>query len=89
LAAVGAAGSLQTPRAFAIGAPGDLDPTFGNRGKVTIAIGSGYEWGYSVAVQSDGKIVAAGSSSNGSDEVRDIVNLDAAPHRYMHIKVTH
>jgi hypothetical protein len=22
-------------------------------------------------------------------EVRDLVNLDAAPHRYMHIKVTH
>jgi hypothetical protein len=31
---------------------------------------------------------AAGGGLN-TVEVRDIVNLDAAPHRYMHIKVTH
>ncbi|HZJ13941.1 MAG TPA: hypothetical protein VFD27_02780, partial [Chthoniobacteraceae bacterium] len=51
----------------AFGAPGDLDPTFGNGGKVTTAIGSGNDRGSSVALQSDGKIVVAGYSDNGSN----------------------
>ena len=36
-------------------------------GKVTTAIGSSDDYGYSVAVQSDGKIVVAGYSYNGSN----------------------
>jgi uncharacterized delta-60 repeat protein len=59
----------------AFGAPGDLDPTFGNGGKVTTAIGSGNDRGSSVALQSDGKIVVAGYSDNGS-------NYDFALMRY-------
>ena len=51
----------------AFGAPGDLDPTFGSGGKVITAVGSGNDRGNSVAVQSDGKIVVAGYSSNGSN----------------------
>src|SRR5690242_20170094 len=39
---------------------GDLDPTFGNGGTVTTDLNSGYDWAYAVAVQPDGKVVAAG-----------------------------
>ena len=45
--------------------PGDLDPTFGVGGKVTTAIDSADDYGYSVAMQSDGKIVVAGYSRIG------------------------
>ena len=44
---------------------GMLDTSFDSDGKVTTAIGSGSDRAYSVAIQSDGKIVAAGRSSNG------------------------
>jgi uncharacterized delta-60 repeat protein len=47
---------------------GALDPTFGTGGKVTTALGSGADEAYGVALQSDGKIVAAGLGSNGSDQ---------------------
>jgi uncharacterized delta-60 repeat protein len=50
---------------------GSLDTNFGNSGKVTTAIGSTTDIGYSVEIQSDGKIVVAGYSDNGSNE--DIV----------------
>ena len=53
---------------FAFAAPGDLDSTFGTGGKVTTAIGSNSD-ARSVLVQSDGKIVAAGTSGNGSNNV--------------------
>src|SRR4051812_13140589 len=46
----------------AFGAPGDFDVSFGNLGKVTTAISSGSDYGYSVALQSDGKIIVAGGS---------------------------
>ena len=45
---------------------GSLDNTFSGDGKVTTAFGPGNDYGYSVALQSDGKIVVAGSSDNGS-----------------------
>ncbi|MDB2644240.1 delta-60 repeat domain-containing protein [Luminiphilus sp.] len=51
-------------------ADGDLDTTFDGDGKVTTAIGSGYDVAYSVAIQSDDKIVAAGSSSGDFALVR-------------------
>jgi uncharacterized delta-60 repeat protein len=50
--------------AHAFGAPGDLDPTFGSGGKVATADGGRYA--SSVAVQSDGKIIVAGSAVIGS-----------------------
>jgi uncharacterized delta-60 repeat protein len=56
-------------------APGDLDLSFGNGGKVITPIGSFFDSAQSVAIQSDGKIVAAGSSSNGT-------NVDFAVVRY-------
>ena len=48
-------------------APGDLDTTFGTGGVVTTPIGTGDNYVYGVAIQEDGKIVAAGDASNGSD----------------------
>ena len=49
--------------AQASGVPdGTLDPSFGSGGKVTTSFGSYHDYAGGVAVQSDGKIVAAGSS---------------------------
>jgi uncharacterized delta-60 repeat protein len=59
-------------------AEGALDTSFGSGGSVTTAIGSGHDYGYSVAVQSDGKIVVAGSSSNGSNTDFALVRYTAA-----------
>ncbi len=47
--------------------PGDLDESFGSSGLVTTDIASNDDYGYSIAIQSDGKIVVVGSASNGSD----------------------
>ena len=49
-------------------ADGSLDTTFGNSGKVNTAILSGNDRAQSVVVQSDGKIVAAGSSRSGGTD---------------------
>jgi len=47
--------------------PGTLDITFGIAGKVSTNLGGDEDEGYSVAIQNDGKIVVAGSTtSNGS-----------------------
>jgi uncharacterized delta-60 repeat protein len=53
--------------AAAPAAPGALDPSFGQGGIVTTAFGSSHEGAYDLALQPDGKTVAGGSSSNGSD----------------------
>jgi uncharacterized delta-60 repeat protein len=42
---------------------GDLDPTFGGDGVVTTNFNPEYDLAYAVAIQADGKIVAAGVSS--------------------------
>jgi len=47
---------------------GSLDSTFGTNGIVTTAIGTGYNYAYSVAIQSDQKIVVAGSAGYGTYE---------------------
>jgi uncharacterized delta-60 repeat protein len=47
--------------------PGSLDTGFGTDGKVTTAVGFDHEGAYAVAIQSDGKIVAAGDSNAGPD----------------------
>jgi len=46
---------------------GTLDTTFGTGGKVTTHIGSYDDDSYAIAIDSAGKIVVAGYSSNGSD----------------------
>ncbi len=47
-------------------ADGTLDTGFGNAGKAVTPIGSGGDFGYSVAVQPDGKILLGGSSDRRS-----------------------
>jgi uncharacterized delta-60 repeat protein len=46
---------------------GSLDTTFDTDGKVTTPVGSGNDFAESVVLQSDGKIVAAGYSHNGTN----------------------
>ncbi|MCX6980578.1 MAG: choice-of-anchor D domain-containing protein [Verrucomicrobia bacterium] len=58
-------------------ANGTPDNTFGSGGKVTTPIGSSGSAAYSVGLQSDGKIVVAGSSSNGSNNVFALVRYNA------------
>jgi uncharacterized delta-60 repeat protein len=58
-------------------ADGSLDNTFDSDGKVTTAIGSGNDFGNSVAIQSDGKIVVAGVSFNGSSNDFALVRYNA------------
>lgn len=61
-------------------APGELDSTFGIKGKVTTALGSNSsDIAFAVAVQSDGKIVTAGTRSTDaptSDSVIIRYNAD-------------
>jgi uncharacterized delta-60 repeat protein len=47
---------------------GSLDTSFDSDGKVTTEVGSGNDAVLSVAIQSDGKIVVAGYSNNGSND---------------------
>ncbi|AEV16768.1 hypothetical protein TCCBUS3UF1_17270 [Thermus sp. CCB_US3_UF1] len=46
------------------GARGELDPTFGSGGKVTTDLGSSFDGAHALVLQPDGKLVAAGYSSN-------------------------
>ena len=55
---------------------GSLDTTFDGDGKVTTAVLSGNDSGYSIALQPDGKIVAAGISYNGSNNDFAIVRYN-------------
>ena len=57
------------------GIVGELDATFGDEGKVVTSFGEFGDQAYAVAMQPDGKILAAGSASNGDD-------LDLAIARY-------
>lgn len=47
---------------------GTLDGTFGNGGKVTTAIGTSDDFAYSIAIQADGKIIAAGFTYNMNED---------------------
>src|SRR5262245_18165160 len=58
-------------------APGALDPSFGTGGKVTTAIGPGNDVALAAAIQPDGKVVAIGSSSNGSNDDLALVRYNA------------
>jgi len=55
---------------------GSLDSAFGSGGKVTTPIGSNYSVGRSVVIQSNGGIVVAGHSYNGSDYDFALVRYD-------------
>src|SRR5206468_12348259 len=51
-------------------ANGTLDTTFGSGGKVISHVGSGDSEGYSVALQSDGKIVVGGMFVDTNSQVQ-------------------
>lgn len=53
----------------------ELDESFGTDGKIATSVGNYNDQAYAIALQSDGKILVGGSSSNGSD-------LDFAVVRY-------
>src|SRR5207249_4177864 len=57
-----------TPTATPCASPAGLDVSFNGSGKVITPIGSGSDYAQSVAIQSDGKIVVAGYTYNGSDQ---------------------
>jgi len=59
---------------------GDLDRSFGSEGKVLTPVGSFSDQANAVAIQSDGKIVAAGSTYNGSDVDLALVRYDTYGH---------
>jgi len=62
-------------------ADGSLDPTFDGDGKVTTDFDAGLDFGYAVAIQGDGKIVAAGSAyvSDAADFALARYNTDGSP----------
>ncbi|WP_319496867.1 DUF4347 domain-containing protein [uncultured Cohaesibacter sp.] len=56
---------------------GSLDTTFGTNGSVTLAVGSQAETISGISVQSDGRILIAGSAYNGTDYDLLVVRLNA------------
>jgi len=63
----------------AVGAPGDLDATFGGGdGKLTTAIGNGSDYAQAVAIDSQDRAVVAGFSSNGSNNDFAVVRYTSA-----------
>ncbi len=59
---------LFLPAAPSWAADGDIDTTFGTGGRVTTDFGTNYDDAKAVAIQSDGKIVAAGRSLNSAGD---------------------
>jgi len=57
---------------------GDLDTTFSADGKLGIAIGTGDDVGRGVALQSDGKIIVAGSAKSGTENDFGITRVTTA-----------
>jgi len=55
-------GANVTNVAVQCGTPGSLDATFGTGGIITTSIGTSNDWGEDIAMQTDGKIVVAGST---------------------------
>ncbi|MCP3690031.1 MAG: tandem-95 repeat protein, partial [Gammaproteobacteria bacterium] len=58
-------------------ADGSLDTSFDGDGILTTAIGAGHDIPMSITVQSDGKILLAGNSSNGTDDDFAMVRYNA------------
>lgn len=69
---------VNTDVAFArLNNDGTLDSTFGQAGRVTVSAGGGNDLVRSVAVQPDGRIVAAGNGVNGANSDIVVVRLEA------------
>ena len=75
-----AGNSLSSNRDFALARyniNGSLDSSFGTGGKVITPVGSDADYGNSVAIQSDGKIVVSGYSYNGTNDDFALVRYDS------------
>ena len=59
--------TLMTLTTMAYAKPGDLDSSFGSKGIVVTDIGNNQDKAESIAIQNDGKILAAGCSKNSSN----------------------
>jgi uncharacterized delta-60 repeat protein len=55
---------------------GNLDTSFGDRGKVTADFHGKGEFGQDVAIQPDGKLVAAGYTANGTDTEFALIRIN-------------
>ncbi|MBK8464683.1 MAG: InlB B-repeat-containing protein [Chloracidobacterium sp.] len=55
---------------------GSLDTTFDVDGKAFVSVSAGVDWAYSLAVEADGKIIAAGISDSGPNSDFGIVRLN-------------
>ena len=77
LVATNAGGTSNGADATFFTGAGNLDLTLGGTGKVTTPIGGGDEVAHSVVAQADGKIILAGSSSNGSNNDFAVVRYNA------------
>lgn len=64
----GQSGAAFSSQVFALrlNADGTLDTGFGTGGIVTTSVGSGVNWGFGIAVQTDGNVVVAGTTSGSS-----------------------
>lgn len=56
---------------------GSLDTSFSTDGKLITSIGNYYDFGWAVALQNNGKILMAGSSSNGNDNDFALVRFNS------------
>jgi len=60
-----------------VNADGSLDNTFDGDGKLMVQVGSGNDEGWSMVVQPDGRILAAGYSWNGSNNDFSLIRVNA------------
>ncbi len=58
---------------------GSVDMSFGDEGKVVTALGSEGDYAFSLGVQTDGRIVVAGHTNNGSNDDFALVRYIASP----------
>jgi uncharacterized delta-60 repeat protein len=58
---------------------GILDPTFGSEGVYAYNPTENTEWGYGLALQTDGRIVVTGQAHNGSDDDVIVLRLENTP----------
>ena len=56
---------------------GSLDTSFSSEGKLITPVLNDYDFGWAVAIQSNGKIVMAGSSNNGNDNDFALVRFNS------------
>src|SRR6476620_2327143 len=61
--------AMLAPAAPALGAAGDLDPSFGGDGRVATNLTAGNDAANAVAIQADGKVVVAGRTTGGGGQI--------------------